>query len=530
MYVRGEVAEPAVVLAPPAPLTVEGIGQVAAGAPVRLGPSLRERLEASHRQLVALAESGRVVYGLNTGCGPLCDRSVPPEAAADFQQNLVRSHATGLGAPHPTTVVRATVAARAFSLAQGRSAVRPVVVETLVAMLNAGIHPAVPETGSVGASGDLVELAHVARALMGEGEVEWRGHACAAADALRAAGIAPVAFEGREALALMNGTACETAQAALLVLGAEALVGAAEVAAALVIEVLGGSHEAFDARVHAARPHAAQGASAARLRALLAGSRRLRDGAVAGTGGDGRVPLVQDAYTLRCVPQVLGAVRATVGHVRAVVEAELNSVTDNPVFFPEEAAVLHAGNFHGQPVALAVDHLKVALAEVALFSERRLARLLDPATNGGLPPFLIRDRVGIRSGLMGLQYCASSTVADNAVLAHPASLGSVPTNANNQDVVGMGTVAVRHARRLLENAGRVVAIELVAAAEGADLVGPERLGAGTRAAYAAVRRLVPPLVEDRPLGPDVERVAAALPALARIGEGRVPSRDGELPL
>jgi len=499
-------SEPAVVLAPPAPLTLAALGRIAAGAPVALGAGARERLAASHRQLLALARAGRVVYGLNTGCGPLCDRAVPPAAAARFQRNLVRSHASGLGPAHPAPVVRATMALRAFSLAQGRSAVRPLVVETLVAMLNAGIHPVVPETGSVGASGDLVELAHVARALMGEGEVEWCGGRRPAAEALAAAGLAPVAFEGREALALMNGTACEAAQAALLVLG--------EAAAALVIEVLGGRSEAFDARVHAARAHAGQGASAAHLRALLAGSRRLRDGAAGAEGGNGRLAPVQDAYTLRCVPQVLGAVRATVAHVREVVEVELGSVTDNPTFFPEEDAVLHAGNFHGQPVALAVDHLKVALAEVALFSERRLARLLDPATNGGLPPFLIRDEVGVRSGLMGLQYCASSTVADNAVLAHPASLGSVPTNANNQDVVGMGTVAVRHARRLLENARRVVAIELLAAAEAVDLVGAEDLGAATRAVYTRVREIVPPLLEDRPLGTDVERLAEVLASVA----------------
>jgi len=214
---------------------------------------------------------------------------------------------------------------------------------------------------------------------------------------------------------------------------------------------------------------------------------------------------------------VLGAVRATVAHVRSVVETEVNSVTDNPTFLAEDDAVLHAGNFNGQPVALAVDHLKVALAEVALFSERRLARLLDPALNGGLPPFLIRDRVGVRSGLMGLQYCASSTVADNAVLAHPATLGSVPTNANNQDVVGMGTVGVRQARRIAENARRVVAIELLAAAEAADLVGTDALAPGTRAVHALVRDLVPPLLVDRPLGGDVERLARALDDVAAVG-------------
>src|SRR5262249_24185145 len=277
---------------------------------------------------------------------------------------------------------------------------------------------------------------------------------------------------------------------------------------------LGGSVEAFDARVHAARGHAGQSASAAHLRALLAGSRRLRTSESAGAPTDGRVAPVQDAYTLRCIPQVLGAVRATVAHVRDVVAAELNAVTDNPTFFPEEDVVLHAGNFHGQPVALAIDHLKVALAEVALFSERRLARLLDPATNRGLPPFLIRDGAGVRSGLMGLQYCASSTVADNAVLARPASLGSVPTNANNQDVVGMGTVGVRQARRLLENARRVGALELLAAAEAAELVGIADLAPATRRVVARVREHVAPLLDDRPLGDDVERLVRVLDAVA----------------
>jgi histidine ammonia-lyase len=464
----------------------------------------------SHGQLETLAKTGRVVYGLNTGCGPLCDRPVSAADAAAFQLNLVRSHASGLGPPHAREVVRATMAVRAHVLAQGRSAVRPAVVETLVAMLNADIVPVVPEIGSVGASGDLVELAHVARALAGEGPVDWRRRRVEAAGALAEAGIAPVELEGREALALMNGTSCEAAQAALAVLGAERLVVTAETAAALVIDVLGGSPEAFDARVHAARPHAGQAASAAHLRALLAGSARLHDTAARGVPGGRDARPVQDAYTVRCVPQVLGAVRATIAHVREVIGVEINAVTDNPTFFPEDDVVLHAGNFHGQPVALAVDHLKVALAEIALFSERRLARLLDPATNGGLPPFLIRDRAGLRSGLMGLQYCASSTVAENAVLAHPASLGSVPTNANNQDVVGMGTVAVRQARCLLDNARRVVAIELLAAAEAVDLVGVAGLAAGTRAAHATVRRVVPPLLEDRALGDDVERLVAAL--------------------
>jgi len=503
---------PALILAPPAPLALETVAAVAAGAPVTLGPGVQARLQASHRYVRGLEATDRAVYGLTTGCGPLVDHRVTAAEQAEFQRNLVRSHASGLGAAHPASIVRATMVARACSLAQGRSGVRPVVVETLLALLNAGIHPIVPEVGSVGASGDLVELAHVARALIGEGDVEVRGVRQAAATALRAAGIAPLVLEGREGLALMNGTSCETAQAALLVLGAETLVAAAEAAAALVFDVLGGNPEALDTRLHDERPHAGQRASAAHLRQLLGGSARTRDTAVRAAA---RVAL-QDAYTLRCIPQVLGAVRATVAHVRSVVETELSAVTDNPLFFPEDDAVLHGGNFHGQPVALAVDHLKVALAEVALFSERRLARLLDPATNDGLPPFLIADRPGVRSGLMGLQYCASSTVADNSVLAHPASLGSVPTNANNQDVVGMGGVAVRQARRLLENAQRVVAIELLAAAEAAALIGIERLGRGTRTVHDRVRAVVPRVVEDRPLGDDVERLVLALDRVAAI--------------
>ena len=517
MEVLGQAEGAIVVLAPPCPLTVEQLEAVTAGASVALDAGARNRLESSHHQLRRLAESGRTIYGLNTGCGPLVDRRVSGQEAAEFQRNLVRSHASGIGDAHPMEVVRATMVARAFSLAQGRSGVRPEVVDALLALLNAGIHPVVPEVGSVGASGDLVELAHVAGALIGEGQVEWRGAQCTAADALRAAGITPVVLEGREALALMNGTSCETAHAALLVAAAERLVAAAEGAAALVVDVLGGNPESFDERVHAVRPHPGQVASARRMRTLLDGSRRLRDSVARSTNGSAYLTPVQDAYTLRCVPQVLGAVRSTIAHVRGVIETELASITDNPICFPEDDVVLHAGNFHGQPVALAVDHLKVALAEVALFSERRLARLLDPTTSGGLPAFLIGDRAGVRSGLMGIQYAASSSVADNAVLAHPASIGSVPTNANNQDVVGMGPVAVRHARRLLENGRRVVAIELLAAAQAADLAGTDGLAPGTESVYRAVRARVSRLIDDRPLGDDVERLVAGLDDVAALG-------------
>jgi histidine ammonia-lyase len=505
-----------ITLAPPATLALEDVVRIAYGARATVDASVWPRVDAAHELFLRIASSDRLVYGVNTGCGPLCDRRVAAADAPAFQANLVRSHANGLGAAHPREVVRATLAVRALTLAHGRSGVRRVVIERLIELLNADVCPRIPECGSVGGSGDQVELAQLALAMMGEGVVDHEGRARPAAQALGATGIAAIVLDGREGLALMNGTACEGGQAALAVVGSDEVVSVAEGAAALVFDVLGGNPEAFDPRLHAVRPHPGQMATAARLARLLDGSRRVR-------GADSRAPLdaaraepVQDAYTLRCVPQVLGAVRATLAHVREVVTIEVNAVGDNPTFFPEDGAVLHGGNFHGQPLALAIDHLKVALAEVALFAERRIARLLDPATNGGLPPFLIRQQAGLRSGLMGLQYCASSTVAENAVLAHPATLGSVPTNANNQDVVPMGSVGVRQARRLLDNARRVVAIELVVAAEAAELVGPDSLAGRTRSLFEAVRELVPALVADRPLGADVERVIGALPRLADV--------------
>jgi histidine ammonia-lyase len=507
----------AIVLAPPAPLALEDVVRVAGGARVRVAESVWPRMEAAHAQFRRLQASDRLVYGVNTGCGPLCEHLVPLADVPAFQANLVRSHASGVGPSHPREVVRATLAVRALTLAHGRSGVRRTVVETLVAMLDADVCPRIPEIGSVGASGDLVELAHVAQAVMGEGQVEHDGRLCSAREALAAAGIAPLVLEGREGLALMNGTACESAQAALLCVGARDLVAVAEAAAALVFDVLGGNPEAFDARLHAVRPHPGQIETAAHLRRLLEGSHRVRGAAARGPLGDGRTEPVQDPYTLRCVPQVLGAVRATLAHVHDAVATEVNAIGDNPTFFPEDDVVLHGGNFHGQPLALAIDHAKVALAEIALFSERRIARLLDPATNGGLPPFLIRDRAGTRSGLMGVQYCASSTVAENAVLAHPATLGSVPTNANNQDVVPMGSVGVRQARRILDNARRVVAIELLAAAEAVEVAEATDLAPATRALYDRIRALVPPLTADRPLGADVERLAASITLLAAAG-------------
>jgi histidine ammonia-lyase len=304
----------------------------------------------------------------------------------------------------------------------------------------------------------------------------------------------------------MNGTSCEVGQAVLAVLATEQTLRAAEAAAALVFDVLGGSPEALDPRLHALRRHPGQAGVAARLATLLAGSRRTRATAARREAG----VQIQDAYTLRCAPQILGAIADTLGYVRDVVGRELNAVTDNPIILPAEGAVLHGGNFHGEPLALAMDHLAVAVAKLGLTAERRLARLLDPATNEGLPAFLIGDQAGVRSGLMGLQYCASSSVAENQVIAHPATLGSVPTNANNQDVVPMGTVGVRRTRRVVENVRRIVAIELLAAAEAVELVGAGDLAPGTRDVWRTVRDDVPPIETDRPLGRDVERLVDAI--------------------
>jgi len=467
-----------------------------------IAPSARQRIERSYAFLRELAHSSTPVYGLTTGCGPLASHTIPPERREEFQRNLVRSHAVTLGAPQPTAFVRAAMATRAQVLAQGCSGVPFTVVEALVAMLNHGVHPVVREVGAVGASGDLLELAQIALAVIGEGAVEHHGSVLTAADALRRIGLEPIVPRHREGLALMNGTSFHTGAAAVLLVRAERLIAAAQIAAALGLEALCANLEAFDPLLHAARPHVGQRAVAARLVELTVGSRLLRDGESSAGA--------QDAYSLRCVPQVLGPILETLDTVRQVVETELNSVTDNPLFLASEKRVIHGGNFHGQAVAMSLDQLKIALVEIGVLSERRVARLLDAKLNAGLPPFLVRNGAGLRSGLMGLQYCASSMAADNAVLAAPASVHSVPTNANNQDVVSMGMVAARHVSQVIDNVRRMLAIELLCAAQALDLRGPEDAGTGTRAVHALLRSRSEPIVEDRPLQEDVDVVCGLI--------------------
>ena len=489
-------------------------------APVTVAPNAIAAVADSHAFLQRLATTDAAVYGLTTGCGPLAGQRIDPAQRVAFQRNLVRSHAVALGAPHPTALVRAAMLVRAQVFAHGRSGVAPAVLDLLTGMLNAGVHPIVREVGGVGASGDLVELAEIALVLLGEGEAEMDGRSRPAADALRAAQLSPLTPELREGLALINGTSFHTGAAALLIAGARRVVAAAEIAAAMLFEALGGHREALDPALHAARPHRGQAQVAARLGALTAGSRLVRDDAVAGS---------QDPYTVRCIPQLLGPVREAIDAAAAVVEVELNAVSDNPLVLAAEERVVHGGNFHGQPVAMALDQVKGALVALGVASERRIARTLDARLSGGLPPFLIHGDAGLQSGFMGLQYCATTLAAEQALLAAPASVRSIPTNANNQDVVPMGMLAARHAQRVLDGARRLVAIELLCGAQALDLRGLGDAGAGTRAAHAAIRAVAAPLTDDRGLREDVEAVAALIETLPeefspqRRGHGPAPT-------
>lgn len=478
-------------------LTIEEIDAIARGqAAARIPLEVRSRIVRSHQFARRVIEQCRPVYGLTTGCGPLAAHEVSADQRVAFQRNLIRSHAVTLGNPLSVRFVRAAMASRAHVLALGHSGVDPATVELLVTMLNEGVHPIVRDVGGVGASGDLVELAQIALAAIGEGEVEHKGRIVPAAEALRAAGANPLVPVYREGLALINGTSCHTGGAAVLLARTARIISGAQIAAAMLFEALRGRIEAFDPALQTARPHAGQRAVAGSVLRLLTGSKLVRtDDVSAGT---------QDAYTLRSIAQVLGAVLDTVETTKRTVEVELNSVSDNPLFLPDESRVVHGGNFHGQPVAMALDQLKMSMVELAVMSERRIARVLDPKLSLDLPAFLIRNGAGVQSGFMGLQYCASSMVAENAVLAAPASVHSVPTNANNQDIVSMGMVAARQAARVIDNVERMIAIELLCAAQALDLREPDNAGRGTHAAYTLIRTRTAPLLEDRPLAADVE--------------------------
>ncbi|MEJ2357231.1 MAG: histidine ammonia-lyase [Deinococcales bacterium] len=482
-------------------LQLEELGRVArARESVELAPEARDRMRRNRAHVDRLVAEGRTVYGVTTGFGRFATKRIERDSVRALQRNLLLSHAIGVGEPFADDVVRAMMVLRAQSLAHGVSGVRPVVLDTLLRLLNAGALPRVPSQGSVGASGDLAPLAHMSLPLIGEGELRWRGGLRPSREVLDELGVAPLVLEAKEGLALINGTQAMSAQLALLLLDAERLLRAADVAAAMSVEALKGSHRPFLEAVVRVRPHPGAQRVAANLRRVL------EDSAIQRSHVD--CDKVQDAYSLRAVPQVHGASRDALAHVRGVLDTELASVTDNPLVFDEEDAVVSAGNFHGQPLALAADYAAIALAEMANISERRIEQMLNPALSG-LPAFLA-EQGGLHSGLMVSQYTAASLVSENKVLAHPASVDSIPTSANQEDHVSMGTHACRKARQVLDNVLWVVAIELLSAAQALDFHLPLSPGRGVQAAYGRIRELVPHLDRDRLLSPDLERVRAAV--------------------
>jgi histidine ammonia-lyase len=462
-------------------------------AQVHIAPDSREEMVRSRAGVEAAVARGEAIYGVNTGFGKLAHVRIPAESLRSLQLNLIRSHASGVGEPLAEEIVRAMMLLRANVLLKGTSGVRPVIPETLVAMLNAGVQPRVPSQGSVGASGDLAPLSHLALALIGEGPD---------GDRLREAGLEPVTLEAKEGIAFVNGTQAQTGSAALLVHDAWILWRTAHVAAAMSLEAVRGTPTPFDARIHAARPHAWQERSATIMRALLTES-EIRE---SHRNDD---PRVQDAYSLRCTPQVLGAVGESLAFAERLVTVELNGATDNPLVFGEE--ILSGGNFHGQPIALALDVLGIGLATLAGLSERRLERVVNPDLSSGLPAFLAHNP-GLESGFMTAQIAAAALVAEARVLATPASVQSIPTEGNQEDIVPMGMTAAWKAERILADAVRVVAIELLAGAQGLEFLKPLIPSQGVRRAHATLRRDTPALEADRPLSDDVERVAVAIRA------------------
>jgi histidine ammonia-lyase len=483
-----------------ASLTFEQVRAVARGAPgaprVALSDAARAQVQRAADGVQRLLREGRIAYGITTGFGAFKDRVIPPDQVELLQRNILVSHAVGVGRPYDIATTRAIMLIRANTLARGNSGVRVETLEFLLAMLNRGLHPVIPEKGSLGASGDLAPLAHMALPLIGEGEVEHAGRVQPAPAALAAAGLRPLTLAAKEGLALTNGTSVMCALGVLETLRAENLSHCADIGGALSLEALNGTAAAFDERLHQLRPFPRQIECAAYLRALLAGS-----GFVRASDSDN----VQDAYTLRCIPQVHGAARDAIAYARWVFEIELNSVTDNPLLFVDEKTgaveIISGGNFHGEPLAIAMDYLAIAVAELGNISERRTMRLTDQASNTHvLPAFLTREG-GLNSGFMIVQYTAAALATENKVLAHPASVDTIPTSANVEDHVSMGVTAGLKLRQILDNVEGILAIELMAAAQGvdfrkADVGATARLGRGTAAAYAAVRRRVPFIERD----------------------------------
>jgi histidine ammonia-lyase len=484
-------------------LTLAEIAAVALGnAKVEISAAAQSRIADSRKVIDAIIERDTVVYGVNTGFGKLADVRVPHNELRELQLNLVRSHACGIGRPLSEPEVRAMMLLRANVLMLGFSGIRLAIVEMLCQMLNRGLHPVIPEKGSVGASGDLAPLAHLALSLIGEGETFFQGERLEGVEALRRAKMKPAHLEAKEGLALLNGTQAMHAVGGLSILRGKRLARVADVAGAITLEALKGTPAAFDARLQKARPHAGQKAVAEHLLFLLKGS-EIRKSHLK---NDLRV---QDAYSLRCMPQVHGAIRGALAHCEEVLLIESGSATDNPLVFTESGDVISGGNFHGAPLALGLDYAAIAVTDLMSISERRIERLVNPDLNEGLPPFLARH-AGTHSGFMIAHVAAAALLNEAKVLAHPASIDNVPTSAGKEDHVSMGMTSALKLRSIVDLAENLLAIELLAGAEGLEHRRPLKAGVGVERAFAAVRKIAEPLTQDRSLSRDIARVAEAI--------------------
>ncbi len=497
------------------PLSLAQIAAVAIDRrPVRISSAAFPRIERARRFVEEIVARSAVVYGVTTGFGKLSEVHIPHEQLGALQRNLVRSHACGVGAPLSEPETRAMMLLRANVLTLGFSGVRRVVIETLLEMLNRGLLPVIPEKGSVGASGDLAPLAHLALGLTGEGEAFYEGARQDCAEAFRAAGLSPLELQAKEGLALLNGTQAMHAVGGLALFRAKRLSRVADVAGAMTLEALKGTPAAFDERIHQARPHPGQLAVAAHLLALLRES-EIRASHLQND------PRVQDAYSLRCMPQVHGAARGALAHCEEVFRIESASATDNPLVFPNEGEVISGGNFHGAPLALALDYAAIALTDLMSISERRIDRLVNPDANEGLPPFLAR-KPGLESGFMILHVVAAALLNEAKVLAHPASVDSVPTSGGKEDHVSMGMTGALKLRTIVDDAENALAIELLTAAEALEHRRPLQAGIGVERAYKTVRSISAPVTEDRAMSRDIAAVALA------IREGKFDSGIEEL--
>lgn len=498
-------------------LSIQDVVEVARNrSPVKASRKAMEKVEASRRAVVRIVKGGKLAYGIKTGLGEMANVSISDKDVRKLQKNLIRSHSVGVGDAFPDDVVRAALLLRANTLIKGYSGVRKELIEILLEMLNKGVHPIVPQKGSVGASGDLAPLAHIGLVMSGEGEAFYEGSRMKGSEALRRANITPIEFQSKEGVALINGTAVMSAVASLDVHDAALLLKDAQIAGSMSFEALKSSSQPFDERIAMVRPHPGQAICSRNLMRLLSKSEIIPS--------HKECQKVQDAYTIRCMPQVVGACYDAVGYVQGVVRVEINSATDNPIIFAKESESLSGGNFHGQPIAMAMDFLSLALCTLGGFSERRIARLIDSHLSG-LPPFLVEGS-GLNSGFMVAQYTAAALASENKGLAHPSSADSIPTSANQEDYVSMGLTSARRASEILKNVQYIIAIEYLCAAQALDFLKPLKPGIGPRTAYESIREVIPPLKEDRPLYGEIENIRSMV-ANGEIVK-RVEKEVGEL--